>query len=276
MSISTMPGERAVPPQTLFLDSNALIYMSCYLRLARVRSITPFCDAAMDMHAVRECLRPGIPDGIADGLSRGCNTLAYVQRLAHSSQDRRSIPAVYVSRLGRLEMLSGVLDGMAHTQMARECIPYRLRQRAREAGELVRMHLQQSDYDAVVAEMAALFGLIEDKCGVTIQYPEDSNQRDIAELAEFLQGTVFLDVVDCWIYSGAMVMQADELVTFDSAFASVVNQIRSGGDDSRWRSMRREVLKRLRSALMQPASGRPVLPSAPKLPKDVPVPWGCA
>lgn len=249
---------------TIFLDTNALHYMNSYLLWAEKANLPPF-QAGADFGQARDVLYQYMPRSIADHILKGAQTLSFIQRQVDEHE-----AAIHASRFAKAEVIFGVLEGQAHARMAREGLPYRMRQRTGILSELVSMYLESHDYQQVIEEWDNFLGLLKDKGGITLLYVEDEEDfSQIAELSEFLQTRIFMDVVDSWMYACALVMQSERIITFDRYFRQVINRLHNPSGNIDWQQLHNELQNLLRAKL----SGEPTLPHVSSLPPDLPKPW---
>ena len=250
---------------TIFLDTNALHYMSSYLRWAGKENLPPF-QGGVTIEQIGNTLRQHMPKSIADKLLDGAKTLAFLQQEVDQHE-----AAIYTSRFAKAEVIYGVLEGQAHARMAREGLPYRMRQRAGVLSELVSMYLGSQDYKQVIAEWDNLLSLLEDRGDIKVSYVEEKEGvfSEIAEVAEFLQSRIFMDVVDSWMYAGALVMQAERIITFDRYFRRVINRLNNPQNETDWQQLQNDLQEMLKARF----PGKPTLPRVENLPQSLPKPW---
>ncbi len=249
---------------TLFLDTNALYYMSSYLRWTQKENLPPY-QSGKTFEQVRNTLRQYMPRDIANWLLNGVKTLAYLQQKVNDHD-----AAIYTSRFAKAEVIYGVLEGQAHARLAREGLPYRMRQRAGVLSELVSMYLEPVDYQQVVGEWDNFLNLLEDKGDIVVLYVEDKEDFSrIAEVAEFLQSRIFMDVIDSWMYACALVMQAEKIITFDGYFKRVINRLHNPQGEPDWQQLQGDLQTMLAARFL----GEPTLPEVRSLPQALPDPW---
>jgi len=249
---------------TIFLDTNALHYMSSYLRWAEKENWPPYQDGPT-FEEVRNALYQYVPKSLAGWILQGAKTLAFLQQ-----QVDKHDAAIYASRFAKAEVIYGVLEGQAHARMAREGLPYRMRQRAPILSELVSMYLESQDYQQIVEEWNKLLDLLKDKGKIIVEYVERrENFSEIAEVAEFLQSRIFMDVMDSWMYACALVMQAEMIITFDGYFKRIINMLYNPQNDSDWQQLQGYLQQKLREMLQ----GEPTLPKVENPPQILPRPW---
>ncbi len=249
---------------TIFLDTNALHYMSSYLRYAESLDLPP-CQGGQDYDQVRESLRKRLPKGIADMVMRGAQTLTLLQQ-----QVGEHDAAIYTSRFAKAEVIYGVLEGQAYARMAREGLPYRMRQRAGVLSELVSMYLESQDCQQVIGGWDDFLSQLEDKGHIMVSYVENEGDFSrIAEVAEFLQSRIFMDVVDSWMYACALVVQAERMITFDGYFRRVINRLHNPQNELDWQQLQSD----LQEMLKERFPGEPTLPKVEDLPQSLPKPW---
>lgn len=260
----------------VFLDTNVLHLMNSYLRHAKTHGLPPYSETPMDYSEVRAVLRGHLPEGIANSIIKGCKVLAYIEKI---SESEITAAEVYTSRMCKLEVLCGVLDGQAHAQMAQTGgIPYRMRQRGKNLSELVSWYLKREDYEVLASELDCMFLELEGKLGIRVVFVEDEKDSlpAIMAFAELLQRNVFLDVIDCWMYGCAIAVQADLILTFDDYFKKVLNFIHNpqGEERESWLGLQGAVLNELATRLSGVSTAMPLsLPKAIELPQQTPRPW---
>lgn len=267
MSEELLPTRPAV-----FLDTNALQYINSYLRNAQCYELAPFSNAEMTYDDIRTELCKHMPKAIAGLLMNGCKTAAFLQERAGVEDDSGIV--VYTSRLSKAEMMFGILDGQAHARLAQEGISYRMRQRLRDLSELVSMRLQRKDFESLSREVDDLLEMLIVHTGVSIDFAEDDGEiAVIARLSELMQSSVFLEVLDCWMYGCALAMQAERLITFDRYFSHVANFINNPQGDEDWQQVHDQICDELKSLFPVPTAVPLSLPAVQGLPNHAPGPW---
>ena len=132
------------------------------------------------------------------------------------------------------------------------------------------MYLESQDYQQIIREWDNLLNLLEDKGGITVLYVENEEDfSQIAEVAEFLQSRIFMDVVDSWMYACALVIQAEKIITFDGYFKRVINRLHNPQGESDWQQLRSDLQNMLKARF----PGQPTLPKVENLPQNLPKPW---
>jgi len=252
----------------IFLDTNALHYISSYLRHAQEMNLPPYGEKQTYGEVVN-LLREHLPKALVDGVMNGGKTLAFLQ-----IQVRDHEAQIYISRFTKAEVLHGIFDGQAHARLARERMPYRMRQHLRTLGELVSMYLESKDYENLAKEFDYLLENLNKNGHISIRFVEDDgNFSVIADLADFIQSRVFIDVLDAWIYACAIAVQADYLITFDNYLKNVVNKIYNPGNDRDWQEIRYNIYYKLNDVFGVKTTISPSLPLVEKLDEMVPIPW---
>lgn len=234
-----MPDNKIDLAPTLFLDTNVLVYLWSYLVKAKGLSLPPYPGTNFDLSQISLKLKETLPDSIVDPYIKGCKSLAFLQGKA-IRQDGEIVVQIYTSRLSKVEMLNGALDGKAHILMAQQGIPYRMRQRASNLSDLISTRLRREDIDETVNTANEIIELLKTKDSIFIDYVEDTQPtNEIARLAEFLSSRIYLDVLDIWMYACALSIQADQVLCFDNYFTKVIRRINTGGDD--WAKVKKEI-----------------------------------
>lgn len=254
---------------TIFLDTNALVYLWSYISKARELTLPPYNPGPMEFESISQTLKSNLPDSIAGYYIKGCQSLAYIQKRTERTEEGDINVQFFTSRLSKVEMLNGALDGKAHILMAQQGIPYRMRQRSSNLSDLISMRLQRPDIDEVVKNLNDIFVLLAMNNNVNIYFVEDNQQANsIPLLAEFLSSHFYLDVIDIWMYSCALTIQAEQIICFDDYFHRVINNLNNG--TGKWIELRKEI-----SNYVKQLNGwsKVIFPKTLSIPKDVPQQW---
>jgi len=238
---------------TIFLDSNALHNILSYLIQARQRDLFPYNKPA-DLETIRQNLRKDLPQSMANLLIAGLKLLAYLQYQSEQEQAQ-----VFTSRFSIAEMWYGRLEGQAHYRMALSGIPFRHRQRQSDKSALAMSKLTQGDFLQVAKELDNITQSLSDEFGINVQLIEDNNDpnpRDVAQLALELQRRTFLDVIDCYLFAGALSVLATEFVTSDAHLQHVINKLKNPtniqdqDEKQLWEIAQRDILIELQKLLL--------------------------
>jgi hypothetical protein len=264
-----MPHDFQEIMPTVFLDTNALVFLWSYITKARELSLPPYTSDPVEYENISSRLKEILPDSITGFYMKGCQSLAYIQERIARKEDGEIGAHIYTSRLSKVELLNGALDGKAHILMAQQGIPYRMRQRSSNLSDLISMRLQQADVSEVVSNMNDVFTLLYEQDDVVIEFVEDKYQADnIARLAEFLSSHFYLDVIDIWMYSCALTIQADQVLCFDDYFSRVINGMNNGAN--KWVDLRKEIGIYIKQMY---GWNKVVFPRSSNIPKVVPHSW---
>lgn len=264
-----MGAESSLTRRTIFLDTNALISLASYLLIAKQQSLPPYA-VTTSYDQLRRQIRNVIPKEIADYYLRGAKTLALLQE---ETQGATSDPDIYASRMSRAEMISGRIESAAHAKMVQQGIPYRSRQSVKDRTSLVRHFLDALDYQTVIGDIDQLSEELRTTANIGIVFLEDEGRllREAFGLAEFLLGRTFMDVLDCWIYCGAVISQAETFICFDDNLRGAVNKLKNPQTDQDWNRLRNEFLKLISQLI--PGGENFTLPVAGQPPNQVPKPF---
>lgn len=209
-----------------FVDTNVLHFLDLYLLCARREGLYPCCqDGSMDEagDAVSRLSENDRPCG--DALRRG---LAVVSWLFSEQVD------VQYSAVSELELINTRAEGMARTRAAGSGVPRRMWSRFRE--EEIRKRVKSSELQQLRGQVEDLMDTLRD-VGVNVAQQRSRAAGEALELARSLGGLVYLDVVDSIVYAGALVAQADHLLTSDSFLMKTANRIRTPGCEE-WKGVR--------------------------------------
>lgn len=200
-----------------FLDTNVLHYVDLYLKHAEGNSMYPFVDDEMDDNAISKArmqLGRVNEKKLKENLYNGLNVLAWI------SKEKLSVE---YSPLTELELMAGRLKGRALLAAAEEGIPDRMW--GRFSGDEIAARLASGDLHEIKTAVDGLGAVLENleiEVAVSVEHT-----RDVLNLARQVAGLVYMDAIDCVIYSHALVVRADHLITNDGYFRSTVNRIRS-------------------------------------------------
>jgi hypothetical protein len=142
----------------------------------------------------------------------------------------------FTSQLCLSEMRYTLLEDHATEKLISSRIPYRLR---RERPLIIyRKILSQTDFSTLENEVVEFFRELSD-VGIITQTAEEkaTDLRTIAIVGEKVWSHVLLEVMDAFIYASAVSCMADILVTRDSAFRVVVNNLHHPPDEE-WKQLK--------------------------------------
>ena len=242
-----------------FLDTNVLHYVDLYLKHAEGASMYPFGGDQVDDNAISEArikLRKVRAKKWKEALDDGLNVLAWI------SKSKEEVRVEY-SPLTGLELMAGRLKGRALLDAAKEGIPDRMWNRFSEDEIAARLTLR--DFHEVKTAVDGL-GTALENLGIEVAVGAD-HARDVLNLARHVAGLVYMDAMDCVIYSHALVTQADYLITKDGYLKNTVNRIRSGDSHLEINAQLRKIV----SQVTLGGSSDVVFPEA-KRPADLPNP----
>jgi hypothetical protein len=215
----------------LFVDTNALHYISTYLDIAKARHLVPYSPQSSWSQVDVQLKAQGLIENQRENLRRGFVAFALLQQKAQEDDQ------IFVSRISLAEIVHGLVEGWAHIRMAEAGMPYRMRQRASELSGLVRSWMSATDYEQVRQSTEALLPELERLLGTGIpRAGENRTTREVLALLEVILGHVYLDVIDGWLYAEALIEQTSAFLTFDSYFRDTINLIydqRGESDDER-------------------------------------------
>ena len=202
--------------QVVFLDTNALHFMHLYLTYASSEDLYPFCPNDGSADEARERLSALTPKKFRDSLSKGLEVIVDL-----STSDSQ----VEYSPVSELELIAARARGRAIEKAAKEGIPDRMWTRFYD--EEICSRLNTEDLAEIGAGVESLSASLE-KAGISVTVNNPGRTRDIFTLARSIGSLVYLGFADSVIYAGALVAEADYLVTFDKHLKKTVNRIRTG------------------------------------------------
>ena len=235
-----------------FLDTNALHFVDLYLQHARRADLYPFVDDKMDSDAITAAktdLEKMSEKNLKKRLGHGLNVIAWIVRGRLGME---------YSPLSELELMAGRLKGRALQNAAAEGVPDRMWGRFREEEIAARLGPEELQEVKIAVDR---IGTALERPGIEVTVNPDI-ARDALDLAKHVAGSVYIAPVDCVIYSHALIVQADFLITSDEYLKKMVNDIKSGASHL-------EINARLRKIVNQVRLGDVVFPEA-KRPVDLP------
>lgn len=219
-----------------FLDTNALHFVSLYVRYAREEGLYPFIDVGenendticearshiQSLGGVKQSSTKRLRDSLGDGLS----AVAWMKK-----NDVR----LEYSPITKLELMTGRLRGRALEVAAGERIPDRMWSYFWADEEQIADRLDPTDLretEERVEEISAILA----KIGIVASV-DTERARDVLDLAQQIAGIVYIQAIDCIIFASTLVARADYLITSDGYFRRTVNRIRSEPEEGRYKRL---------------------------------------
>lgn len=206
----------------------------------------------MTLHCIRLCLEHAKKDGLQfptdkQAVSRLKNHFGNVQEkpLKESLQKgletiiRLSTDDIQIeyAPVSELEMLTGIAEGKARINMAKEGVPHRMWSRFSE--KEVRDWITAEDLATIKAHMDELGSMLEES-GVTVIRSDSKRTNEAIELAKGIVGLIYMDEIDSIIYASAVAAGADYLATADNYLRETVNNIHAP-KDQRYKGIRKKL-----------------------------------
>lgn len=222
-----------------FVDTNVLHFLDLYLQFAKSEGLYPWCpdgtlDDATEAVKLFESDEPH-----KEALRRG---LAVVSRLLSEQID------VQYSAVSELELINTRAEGLARTRAAGSGVPRRMWSRFRE--EEIQKRVNSSELVQIRGGVEELMDMLRG-VGVTVFQQQSRAAGEALELGKSIGGLVYLDVVDSIVYAGALVAQADHLLTSDYFLNKTANRIRTPGCEE-WKGVRDAVRRALANEILTP------------------------
>lgn len=233
-----------------FLDTNVLHYISLYLRQAKDNGLFPFGG---DVLSARKHLDDTIEyksKSLKDSLKKGLNVIEHLR-----SKDCR----VEYSPVSEIELMTGRARGKAIEKAAGEGIPERMWTRFSETD--IGDRLLPTDLAGIRKTIEGLGRLLDD-AGIDATVVRADRSRDVLELAKDVTGLVYMSVLDSVIYAGALVAEADHVITADGYFKSTANRLKN----EKPFSVARKRLESCTATVLSRESGTVTLPDAMGIP----------
>lgn len=222
-------SERPTQREVVFLDTNALHYLSLFIGFARDNGFT-VTDIGHENLARR--IDQEDEAGYKISLWSGHKIVAFVIR---------TDAQIEFSHVSMVELLSGRIKGAAILNLAKEGVPERMWStiseieiRERSESDLPGIKARVGELPSVLSEWNIVFGASSAK----------NEAIDVLELAMEVVGLVYMSAVDSIVYANAIAARADYLVTGDNYLRRTVNLIHNPSGSERYQQIK-QALQRL-------------------------------
>ena len=222
-------SERPTQREVVFLDTNALHYLTLFIGFARDNGFT-VTDIGHENLAKR--MDQEDEAGYRTSLWNGHKIVAFVIR---------TDAQIEFSHVSMVELLSGRIKGAAILNLAREGVPERMWStiseieiRDRSESDLPRIKARVRDLPSVLGEWDIVFGASG----------ANNEAIDVLELAMEVVGLVYMSAADSIVYANAIAARADYLVTGDNYLRRTVNLIHNPSGSERYQQIK-QALQRL-------------------------------
>ena len=238
-----------------FLDTNTLHYIGIYLEYAKGKGLFPWNieDSASGKDVAIENVNNKAEANLKKSLKRGIETVDFL--LTQNVQ-------VQYAPISELELITTRTKGKEIISAANEGIPDRILSRFYE--EEIQELVDTTDLANIKGRVNSLSTMLEES-GVAIETKHQTNES--LELANEINGLVYVDAMDSIIYASAILAQADYLFTADKYLKNTVNDIHNPPDNSRYGKIRQQ-LQQLVSQIILGNAEDIELPSAHTITAD--------
>ena len=235
--------------EVAFLDTNVLHFVDLYLRQAKKKQgLFPFGG---DVASARKHLDATMEDkSLKDSLKKGLSVIKYLRRT--------NCRAEY-SPASELELMAGRARGKAIEKAAGGGIPERMWTRFSETE--IGDRLLATGLAGIRKTVEGLGRLLDD-ADIDATVVRADRSRDVLELAKDVTGLVYMSVLDSVIYAGALVAEADHVITADGYFKSTANRLKN----EKPFSVARKRLESRTADVLSRKSGTVTLPDAMGIP----------
>ena len=225
-----MTGQVSPLSSVAIVDTMTLHYVGLWLDFADQRGLPSFSvsDTVAGSPEVTRALQSIEQDGghAANSLKKGFHTLSYLIR--HQIQ-------MEYCPVSTVELLSGKIRGQAILNASKEGISEQMWSRFRQ--EDVRRWTSNEELERIDSSVAGIFSKLDDlSLGISRTSPGQADA--VMRMAEKVAGLVYVSTIDCVIYASALVAAADYIVTSDSYFRKLVNNIREPSGNERYLNAR--------------------------------------
>ena len=235
-----------------FVDTNILHYVKLYLQFAEKHDLFPVKRRGDDRLQIAEAIERTEQES-EDDLGRSLlNGLAFVHMA------RLGNVQIQFASISELELMTGRMRGRALLRAASEGLPDRMwnRFRAKE----IRRRLSVGDARRIMRDVEDL-SISLGEVGLSVHRQDGGDHAFVVEVAKAVAGAVYMDPVDCIVYSSSIVAQAEQLFTGDGYLRQTVNLIANFEDQGKYRDVRGWVVTRLREVMGWGEDSDVVLPT---------------
>lgn len=196
-----------------FLDTNVLHFVDLYLRRAKNHDLFPFGgDAATAMKHVDDTIEY---KSLKSSLNKGLNVIKHLRH--------ENCRAEY-SSASELELIAGRARGKAIEKAAAEGIPDRMWTRLSESE--ISNRLIGADLSAIGETVEGFRALLHD-ADIDATVGRSDQSRDVLELAKDVMKVVYMSAMDSIIYAGALVAEADYVISYDKYLMKMVKHLKT-------------------------------------------------
>ena len=199
--------------KVVFLDTMTLHYTRLCLEYAEKNDLQ-FPTDEQAISKLKDHFRSVREKPLKESLQKGLETIILL------STDDVQIEYAPVSEL---EMLTGIAEGKARINVAKEGIPHRMWSRFSE--KEIRDRITAEDLATIKACIDALGSMLEES-GVTVTRSDSKRTNEVIDLAKGIAGLIYMGEIDSIIYASAVAAGADYLATADGYLIETVNHIR--------------------------------------------------
>ncbi len=214
-----------------FLDTNTLHFIGIYLKYARSKDLFPWgsVGSADGKATAIQSVEDLQEHALKNSLKRGLETVDFLATLDVEVQ---------YSPVSELELLTGRTRGAAIRHAAEEGVPDRMWSKFRE--DEIRERVPLAETTDIKEAVDRLTTMIEES-GVAVATKTTEQANYTLELAKGINGLIYIEAMDSIIYAGALIAQADYLLTTDGYLKDTVNSIHRPGGEPRYETIRRRL-----------------------------------
>lgn len=263
----------------VFVDTCVLETLFHYLDLAITLNLPPYKKSRISVAELKNNFInlktvDSISEAILDTTVQGFKTFCYFKNLSEGSR-------IYYSQLSITEMIHTALEQHIYWYLLKKGISYKARKSFLKNAEgyphtKVIMSKTRPSYAVrrIKGYMMHLEDLMDHIQIIPVERALGIRTEQIPELHNTLTEEILIEVVDSLLFTQAMLIQADEFLTFDNGLRktiSYLNQGSRGMPDINWMQSRKSIMQKLSQLLgyslndvvlpeaLSPAQGDPVL-----------------
>ena len=213
--------------KVVFLDTMTLHYIRLCLESAKKDDIL-FSTDEQTISKLKNNFSNVREESLKESLLIGLKTIVLLSR--------NDVQIEYAP-VSELEMLTGIAEGKARINVAKEGVPHRMWSRFSETE--IRDRITAKDLADIKTRIDTLSSMLKES-GVTVTRSDSNRTNEVIELAKGIVGLIYMDEMDSIIYASAVAAGADYLVTADGYLKETINNIRNS-QDQRYEEIRQKL-----------------------------------
>lgn len=246
----------------ILLDTNAMSSLSLYIQTCASFEL----EFGSAIEVIRDRLEEKLGSRVnekflaIEELKKGYKVLKFLKSKKEQFPDEDSLE-VYYSALNEIELYNLFVERRLQQELADNLVPMRVRDRYRSLGAQVLFDYQEeiiSQWSGVKEAMKREY--------IKIKMAEEELKSigEIFGVAKKVMEKVSMGPIDLYIYSCALYVDADVIISSDGEFKTIVNKIENGGksriSQDRWALIARDIKSECAELLGRSGEDEIILP----------------